>query len=180
MRGGSAGSSGFGGMMSGMRGLTAGSMHSPTVDNLTDEGVVGAAYDHKVVMRLATYLGEAKGDAIRAVASVLVYTAASGQHPAVPVVWHQLGRQRERRVEAAPAGHRLPYRGAHLLRGKTTSSPYTCPKWGRASFTRFAPRCSTNSSAYRHLSSTAHRWGESCPEVRATCCNFRRASSCLC
>ena len=63
--------------MGGMRGLTAGSMHSPTVDNLTDEGVVGAAYDHKVVTRLATYMGEAKGDSIRAVVSVLVYTAAS-------------------------------------------------------------------------------------------------------
>ena len=68
-------------MMGGMRGLTAGSMHSPTVDNLTDEGVVGAAYDHKVVMRLATYLGEAKGDAIRAIASVLVYTTASVSIP---------------------------------------------------------------------------------------------------
>ena len=81
MRGGSFGSSGFGGMMGGMRGLTAGSMNSPTVDNLTDEGVVGAAYDHKVVMRLATYLGDSKGDAIRAVVSVLVYTVASVSIP---------------------------------------------------------------------------------------------------
>ena len=81
MRGGYSGSGGFGGMMGGMRGLTAGSMHSPTVDNLTDEGVVGAAYDHKVVMRLGTYLGDSKRDAIRAVASVLVYTAASVSIP---------------------------------------------------------------------------------------------------
>ena len=81
MQGGPTGSSGFGGMMGGMRGLTAGSMNAPTEDSLTDEGVVGAAYDHKVVMRLATYLREAKGDAIRAVASVLVYTAASVSIP---------------------------------------------------------------------------------------------------
>ena len=81
MRGGFSGSSGFGGMMGGMRGLTAGSMHSPTMDNLTDEGIVGAAYDHKVVMRLATYLREFKGDALRAVAAVLVYTAASVSIP---------------------------------------------------------------------------------------------------
>ena len=57
MRGGFGGSSGFGGMMGGMRGLTADSIQRATVDNLTDEGIVGAAYDHKVVMRLATIFG---------------------------------------------------------------------------------------------------------------------------
>ena len=81
LSGGSSGSSGFGGMMGGMRGLTAGSIHAPTVDQLTDEGVVGAAYDHKVVMRLATYLGQAKGDAIRALVAVMVYTAAGVSIP---------------------------------------------------------------------------------------------------
>ena len=81
MRGGFGGSSGFGGMMGGMRGLTADSIGRATVDNLTDEGIVGAAYDHKVVMRLATYVGEAKSDAIRALFSVLVYTATSVSIP---------------------------------------------------------------------------------------------------
>jgi len=81
MRGGSMGSSGFGGMMGGMRGLTAGSMHSPNMDNLTDEGVVGSAYDHKVVMRLATYIGQYKKDALKAIAAVLVYTVASVSIP---------------------------------------------------------------------------------------------------
>lgn len=81
MRGGSMGSSGFGGMMGGMRGLTSGGMHSPNLDNLTDEGIVGAAYDHKVVMRLVTYIAPFKRDAIAAIASVLVYTVASVSIP---------------------------------------------------------------------------------------------------
>ena len=56
MRGGHGGGGGFGGMMGGMRGLHAGGMNSPNLDNLTDEGVAGSAYDNKVVMRLLTYL----------------------------------------------------------------------------------------------------------------------------
>jgi len=81
MRGGSMGSSGFGGMMGGMRGLTSGGMNSPNMDNLTDEGIVGSAYDHKVVMRLITYMAPYKRDAMAAMAAVLVYTVASVSIP---------------------------------------------------------------------------------------------------
>ena len=81
MRGGSMGSSGFGGMMGGMRGLTSGGMNSPNMDNLTDEGIVGSAYDHKVVMRLITYMAPYKRDAMAAIAAVLVYTVASVSIP---------------------------------------------------------------------------------------------------
>ena len=81
MRGGSMGSSGFGGMMGGMRGLTSGGINSPNMDNLTDEGIVGSAYDHKVVMRLITYMAPYKRDAMAAMAAVLVYTVASVSIP---------------------------------------------------------------------------------------------------
>ena len=81
MRGGSMGSSGFGGMMGGMRGLTSGGINSPNMDNLTDEGIVGSAYDHKVVMRLITYMAPYNRDAMAAIAAVLVYTVASVSIP---------------------------------------------------------------------------------------------------
>ena len=55
---------GFGGMMGGMRGLQSGGMNSPNLDNLTDEGVQGSAYDNKVVMRLATYLKSHQKDVL--------------------------------------------------------------------------------------------------------------------
>ena len=47
---------GGGGMLSGMRGTHAASVHAPTMDSLTDEHVVGRVYDNTVVMRLLTYL----------------------------------------------------------------------------------------------------------------------------
>ena len=47
------------------------------MDNLTDEGVVGSAYDHRVVMRLLTYVQPFKRDAILSVIFVLVYTVAN-------------------------------------------------------------------------------------------------------
>ena len=81
MRGGGFGASGFSGMMGGMKGLTAGSMYGPSLDTLSDENVVGAAYDHRVVMRLASYCGKFKKDALIAAATVLVYTAASVSIP---------------------------------------------------------------------------------------------------
>ncbi len=80
MRGGNFGG-GFGGMMGNMKGLTAGGISSPNMDNLTDEGIVGSAYDHKVVMRLATYIGPFKKDAILAVVSVFVYTLSTVSIP---------------------------------------------------------------------------------------------------
>ncbi len=61
---GNMGGGGFGGMMGGMRGLQGGGMHGPNLDNLTDEGVVGSVYDQKVVMRLGTYIGPHKKDAL--------------------------------------------------------------------------------------------------------------------
>ena len=70
-------SGGFGGMMGGMRGLQGGSMHGPNLDNLTDEGVEGSVYDQKVVMRLATYIGPHKRDAVISAIAVLFYTAGN-------------------------------------------------------------------------------------------------------
>ena len=77
MRGGGGYGGGFGGMLGGQRGLQSGGMNSPTMDNLTDEGVVGSAYDHKVVMRLSTYVKPYKKDAILSILAVIVYTAAN-------------------------------------------------------------------------------------------------------
>ena len=78
MRGGGGGGGGFGGMMGGgMRGLNAGGMRSPNMDNLTDEGRAGRAYDNKVVMRLGTYVKPYKRDTMISLAAVLVYTAGN-------------------------------------------------------------------------------------------------------
>ncbi len=68
---------GFGGMMGGMRGLNAAGDRAPTADNLSDEAIVGAAYDHRVVMRLMTYIAPYKRDAILAIIAVTLYTAAN-------------------------------------------------------------------------------------------------------
>lgn len=68
---------GFGGMMGGMRGLQSGGMNSPSLDNLTDEGVQGSAYDNKVVMRLATYLKSHQKDVFITVCSIFTYTVGN-------------------------------------------------------------------------------------------------------
>ena len=47
---------GVGGMMGGMRGMGAHGMNTANMDNLSDDNLVGSAYDHKVVMRLMTYI----------------------------------------------------------------------------------------------------------------------------
>ncbi len=65
---------GVGGMMGGMRGIGAHGMNVANMDNLTDDSIVGAAYDHKVVVRLMTYIWPYKRDALIALAAVLVYT----------------------------------------------------------------------------------------------------------
>ncbi len=68
---------GFGGMMGGMRGLNAAGDRAPTAENLSDESIVGSAYDHRVVMRLLTYIAPYKRDAILAIIAVILYTAAN-------------------------------------------------------------------------------------------------------
>ena len=75
------GGGGFGGMMGGMRGLHSGGMNSPNMDNLTDEGVMGRAYDNRVVMRLATYIKPYKRDAILSIVAILVYTVGNVSVP---------------------------------------------------------------------------------------------------
>ena len=69
--------SGFGGMMGGMRGLNAAGDRAANADNIRDESVLGAAYDHQVVMRLMTYIAPYKRDATLAMLAVLLYTAAN-------------------------------------------------------------------------------------------------------
>ena len=64
-------------MMSGMRGLNAAGDRAATSENLSDESVVGSAYDHKVVMRLMTYVAPYKRDAMLAIVAVTLYTAAN-------------------------------------------------------------------------------------------------------
>ena len=81
MRAGHGMGGGFGGMMGGMRGLQSGGMNSPNLDNLTDEGVVGSAYDNKVVMRLLTYLKPHKRDSLLSIAAILVYTVGNVSVP---------------------------------------------------------------------------------------------------
>ena len=68
---------GFGGMMGGMRGLNAAGDRAANADNIRDENSIGSAYDHRVVMRLMTYIAPYKRDAILALMAVLLYTAAN-------------------------------------------------------------------------------------------------------
>ena len=68
-------------MMGNVRDLHAGSMNAPTMDNLTDEGLAGSAYDHKVVMRLATYVRPFKRDALISIAAVIVYSLGNVSVP---------------------------------------------------------------------------------------------------
>ena len=75
------GGGGFGGMMGGMRGLHSGGMNSPNMDNLTDEGIIGSAYDNRVVMRLATYIKPYKRDAILSILAILIYTVGNVSVP---------------------------------------------------------------------------------------------------
>jgi len=55
---------GGGGMFGGMRGTNAGSMFAPNSDNLTDESIIGKAYDNRVVMRLLKYILPYKKDTL--------------------------------------------------------------------------------------------------------------------
>ena len=71
------GGGGGGGMFGGMRGMHAGGMHSPTTDNLTDENILGKAYDNKVVMRLFSYLSGNYKYAILSLIAVIIYTIAN-------------------------------------------------------------------------------------------------------
>ncbi|MEE2687588.1 MAG: ABC transporter ATP-binding protein, partial [Chloroflexota bacterium] len=68
---------GGGGMFQGVRGMHAGGMHSPTTDNLTDENILGKAYDNKVVMRLFSYLRGNYKYAILSLIAVIIYTIAN-------------------------------------------------------------------------------------------------------
>ena len=72
---------GFGGMMGGMRGLQAGGINTPNMDNLTDETIVGNVYDHKVVIRLLSYIKPYKRDVIISLLAVLLYTVGNVSIP---------------------------------------------------------------------------------------------------
>lgn len=64
-------------MMGGMRGTNAGGMRTVNQDNLSDEGVMGSIYNNTVVMRLFSYIGPYKKDAIKSLVAVLSYTAGN-------------------------------------------------------------------------------------------------------
>ena len=68
---------GGGGMLSGLRGTSAGGMHAPTSDNLGDDEALGKVYDNTVVMRLLTYIAPYKKDALISLAAVFIYTVAN-------------------------------------------------------------------------------------------------------
>ncbi|MEE3247767.1 MAG: ABC transporter ATP-binding protein [Chloroflexota bacterium] len=68
---------GVGGMMGGMRGMGAHGMNVANMDNLSDDNIAGAAYDHKVVTRLMTYIWPYKRHAIIAMIAVLLYTVGN-------------------------------------------------------------------------------------------------------
>jgi ATP-binding cassette subfamily B multidrug efflux pump len=72
---------GGGGMFGGMRGTNAGSMFAPNSDNLTDESIIGKAYDNRVVMRLLKYILPYKKDTLISLLAVLLYTGANVSIP---------------------------------------------------------------------------------------------------
>ena len=63
--------------MGGMRGMGAHGMNVANMDNLSDDNIAGAAYDHKVVTRLMTYIWPYKRHAIIAMIAVLLYTVGN-------------------------------------------------------------------------------------------------------
>ncbi len=73
-------------MMGGMRGLGAHGMNTANMDNMTDDSVVGTAYDHKVVVRLMTYIWPYRRDAFIALAAVLVYTLGNVAVPLLMMI----------------------------------------------------------------------------------------------
>jgi ATP-binding cassette subfamily B protein len=74
---------GGGGMLSGWRGTDAASIYAPTANSLSDEAVVGKAYDNRVVRRLLTYVVPYARDAWISLAAVLMYTVANVSIPLV-------------------------------------------------------------------------------------------------
>jgi ATP-binding cassette subfamily B protein len=68
-----------GGMMGPMP--HSGGINSPTMDNLTDENVIGRVYDHRVVTRLAGYILPYKKDALITILAVMVYTLGNVSIP---------------------------------------------------------------------------------------------------
>ena len=73
------GHSGFGGMMGPMP--HSGGMNSPTMDNLTDENIIGKVYDHRVVTRLATYIRPYKKEVVITIFAVMLYTLGNVSIP---------------------------------------------------------------------------------------------------
>jgi len=73
-------------MMGGMRGMGAHGMNVANMDNLTDDSIVGSAYDHKVVVRLMTYIWPYKRDAFIAIAAVLMYTLGNVTIPLLMLI----------------------------------------------------------------------------------------------
>jgi len=73
-------------MMGGMRGMGAHGMNVANMDNLTDDSIVGSAYDHKVVVRLMTYIWPYKRDAFIAIAAVLMYTLGNVSIPLLMLI----------------------------------------------------------------------------------------------
>ncbi len=90
MRGGVFGGA-FGGVMGGMRGIQSGGIFSPNMDNLTDEGIEGSAYDHAVVARLASYVKPFKKEALISLAAVAVYSLGNITVPLFILLGIQFG-----------------------------------------------------------------------------------------
>ncbi len=61
--------------------MNAAGSQSPTMDNLSDESLVGNVYDHRVVVRLATYVGPYKRNALISIFAVLFYTLGNVSIP---------------------------------------------------------------------------------------------------
>ena len=73
-------------MMGGMRGMGAHGMNVANLDYLTDDSIVGSAYDHKVVVRLMTYIWPYRKDAFIAIAAVLMYTLGNVTIPLLMLI----------------------------------------------------------------------------------------------
>ena len=77
-------------MMGGMRGLNSAGDRAANSDNIRDESIVGAAYDHRVVMRLLSYIAPYKHDAILAVLAVGAVYRSQRLHPLPRTVRNRL------------------------------------------------------------------------------------------
>ena len=112
--GGIGGGGGFSGPMGGVRGLQTAGLYAASLDNLTDDNIVGKVYDNRVVTRLLTYVKSFKKQAFVTICARPPLHLGQRVHSLFGKGGHR-GRQRKRRPADSHCGHHLPGRSVGPL-----------------------------------------------------------------